>query len=82
MDSLQAMQEFLEHVLPLLIDYPEDMVLTKQTSGKRITFHLKVRQTDVGKVIGKHGQTIVAIRNLLAASAARHGEKAQLEIVE
>ncbi|MEP6672310.1 MAG: KH domain-containing protein [Chthoniobacter sp.] len=82
MDSLQAMQEFLEHVLPLLIDYPEEMVLTKQTSGKRTTFHLKVRQTDVGKVIGKHGQTIVAIRNLLAASAARPGEKAQLEIVE
>jgi predicted RNA-binding protein YlqC (UPF0109 family) len=81
-DSLQAMQEFLEHVLPMLIDYPEEMVLTKQTSGKRTTFHLKVRQTDVGKVIGKHGQTIVAIRNLLAASAARHGEKAQLEIVE
>ena len=76
------MQEFLEHVLPLLIDYPEDMVLTRHTSGKRTTFHLKVRQTDVGKVIGKHGQTIVAIRNLLAASAARHGEKAQLEIVE
>jgi predicted RNA-binding protein YlqC (UPF0109 family) len=33
-------------------------------------------------VIGKHGHTIIAIRNLLAAGAARHGEKAMLEIVE
>jgi uncharacterized protein len=81
-DSLQAMQEFLEYVLPLLIDHPEEMVLTRHTSGKRTTFHVKLRQTDVGKVIGKHGQTIVAIRNLLAATAGRHGEKAQLEIVE
>ena len=57
-------------------------MLTKQTSGKRTTFHLKVRQSDVGKIIGKHGQTIMALRNLLGATAARHGEKAQLEIVE
>jgi predicted RNA-binding protein YlqC (UPF0109 family) len=81
-DSLQAMQEFLEYALPLLIDFPEEMALTRHTSGRRTTFHLKVRQSDVGKIIGKHGQTIVALRNLLSATAARHGEKAQLEIVE
>lgn len=76
------MQEFLQYVIPLLIDYPEDMVITRHAGNKRTTFLLKVRQTDVGKVIGKHGLTIIALRNLLAASAARHGEKAQLEIIE
>lgn len=76
------MQEFLEFIIPLLIDYPEEMAITRHEGSKRATFLLKVRQSDVGKVIGKHGLTIIAIRNLLAASAARHGEKAQLEIVE
>ncbi len=76
------MQEFLEFVIPLLIDYPEEMALTRHEANKRATFHLKVRQSDIGKVIGKHGQTIIALRNLLAAGAARHGEKALLEIVE
>ena len=76
------MQEFLEYVIPLLIDLPEDMVLTRHEGNRRTTFLLKVRPGDVGKVIGKHGLTIIAIRNLLTASAARHGEKAQLEIVE
>ncbi len=76
------MQEFLQHVIPLLIDYPEDMTLTRHEDHKRTTFLLKLRQSDIGKVIGKHGLTIIAIRNLLAASAARHGEKAQLEIIE
>ncbi len=76
------MQEFLEFVIRSLIDYPDEMALTRHEGNKRTTFHLKVRQSDIGKVIGKHGQTIVAIRNLLAASAARHGERAQLEIVE
>jgi predicted RNA-binding protein YlqC (UPF0109 family) len=77
-----AMQEFLQYVIPLLVDYPEEMALTRHEGNKRTTFLLKLRQSDVGKVIGKHGLTIIALRNLLAASAARHGEKAQLEIVE
>jgi uncharacterized protein len=76
------MEEFLVFVLKQLVDYPDEMVLARTASGKRITFHLRLRQSDVGKVIGKHGQTIIAIRNLLAAAAARHGEKATLEIVE
>ncbi len=76
------MQEFLHYVIPMLIDFPEEMAITRHDENRRTTFLLKVRQSDVGKVIGKHGLTIIALRNLLAASAARHGEKAQLEIVE
>ena len=76
------MQEFLDFVLRHLIDYPDEMALTRHEGGKRTTFYLKLRQSDVGKVIGKHGQTIIAIRNLLNAAAMRHGERAQLEIVE
>ncbi len=76
------MQEFLDFVIRNLIDYPDEMVLTKVESPKKTVFFLRLRQSDVGKVIGKHGHTIIAIRNLLAAAAARHGEKAALEIVE
>lgn len=76
------MHEFLQFVIPLLIDYPEELVITQHETGKRVTFLLKLRQSDVGKIVGKHGLTITALRNLLAASAARHGAKAQLEIIE
>jgi predicted RNA-binding protein YlqC (UPF0109 family) len=76
------MQEFLDFVIRHLIDYPDEMVLTKFEANKKTVFRLQLRQSDVGKVIGKHGHTIIAIRNLLAAGASRHGEKAILEIVE
>ena len=76
------MQEFLDFVLRQLIDYPDDMILTKLEGNRKTIFKLQLRQSDVGKVIGKHGQTIIAIRNLLAAAAARHNERAILEIVE
>ena len=76
------MEEFLDFVLRQLIDYPDDMILTKLEGNRKTVFKLQLRQSDVGKVIGKHGQTIIAIRNLLSAAAARHGERAILEIVE
>ncbi len=78
-----AMQEFLDYVLRQLIDYPDEMVLLKsEGESKRTVFKVRLRQSDVGKVIGKHGHTIIAIRNLLSAAASRHGEKAVLDIVE
>lgn len=76
------MQEFLDFTLRQLIDFPEEMVLTKHEAPKKHIFKLQLRKSDIGKVIGKHGQTIIAIRNLLSAAASRHGERAALEIIE
>ncbi len=78
-----AMLEFLTYVLRQLIDFPEEMILVKTEGGpKKTVFKVRLRQSDIGKIVGKHGQTIIAIRNLLAAAAARHGERALLEIIE
>ena len=76
------MQEFLEFVLRHLVDFPDEMVLTTSEANKKTIFKLRVRQSDIGKVVGKQGQTILAIRNILNAAAARFGEKAVFAIVE
>jgi predicted RNA-binding protein YlqC (UPF0109 family) len=76
------MREFLEFVIRQLIEFPDDMVLTEIPSGRTTVFKLQLRRGDVGRVIGRGGQTIQAIRALLASSAARHGQRAILEIVE
>ena len=80
--SLGGMREFLEFVIRELIEFPDDIVLTEIPNGRMITFKLQLRRGDVGRVIGRSGQTIHAIRALLASSAARHGQRAVLEIVE
>ena len=77
-----GMREFLEFIIRELIEFPDDMVLTEIPNGRMITFKLQLRRGDVGRVIGRSGQTIHAIRALLASSAARHGQRAVLEIVE
>ena len=76
------MREFLEFVIRQLVDFPDEAIITEIPSGKTTVFRLQLRQSDVGRVIGRNGQTIQAIRALLSSSAARHGQRATLEIVE
>lgn len=76
------MKEFVEFIARALVDQP-DAVVVNEVEGERTTvFELRVGQGDLGKVIGKEGQTAKAIRTLLAAAAARKGKRAVLEILE
>jgi hypothetical protein len=74
--------QFLEFVIRQLVEYPDEVMLSEIPQGRFTLFRLQMRQNDVGRVIGRNGQTIRAIRALLASAAARHGQKATLEIVE
>jgi len=79
---LVCMKEFLEFVIRQLVEFPDDMVLTEIPGGKLTIFKVQLRQSDVGRIIGRNGQTIHAIRAMLNSSASRHGQRATLEIVE
>jgi predicted RNA-binding protein YlqC (UPF0109 family) len=76
------MKEFLEFIVRQLVEFPDEVMLSEIPSGRLTVFRLQMRQSDVGRIIGRNGQTIQAIRALLSSSAARHGQKATLEIVE
>ena len=80
------MQSFLEFVVRHLVDRPSDVTVLKvpqaESVGAASRYELRVAQGDVGIVVGKHGQTIEAIRSLAAASAARYAQRVQIEIVE
>ncbi len=76
------MKEFLEFIVRQLVEFPDEVMLSEIPSGKLTIFKLQMRRSDVGRIIGRNGQTIQAIRALLSSSAARHGQKATLEIVE
>ncbi len=76
------MEEFLRFVIGQLVEYPDEIVLTKTETAERVVFHLTARKSDVPRIIGKGGHTIQAIRTLLNAAAHRRGQKASVEILE
>ncbi len=76
------MKDFVEYIVKSIVDNP-DAVDVKEIEGSRTTvYELRVDQSDLGKVIGKAGNTAKSIRTLLAAGAARQGKRAVLEILE
>ncbi len=76
------MEEFLRYTIGTLIGNPDEMILSHTEAARKITFRLRIPKSETGKVIGRQGRTIAAIRGLLSAGAARHGQRALLQIEE
>ena len=77
------MQEFIEYAVKQLVDKPDEVDVQAIESDDTILFELRVGDGDFGKVIGKRGRNISAIRTILfAINAKAGGKRAQLEIID
>jgi predicted RNA-binding protein YlqC (UPF0109 family) len=76
------MKEFIEYMVKHLVDKPEEVQVNEIVGERTVVFELRVGDGDMGKVIGKHGQTARSIRILLSAAAAKQGKRSVLEILE
>ena len=76
------MQAFLEYVVKGLVQHPDEVTVTPVEREGTTVYELRLTAQDVGKVIGRQGMTITAIRSLLLAGSARKGLRCTLEIVE
>ena len=76
------MQAFLEYVVKGLVQRPEAVTITPVERAGATVYELRLDPSDVGKIIGRQGVTINAIRSLLQAGSAKKGLRCSLEIVE
>ena len=76
------MQAFLEYVVKGLVEHPNEVTVTPVDRNGLTIYELRLKPSDVGRVIGRQGMTINAIRSLLTAGSARKGLRCSLEIVE
>jgi len=76
------MKEFIENIARALVDHPDNVEVSEVEGEKTTVYELRVAQEDLGKVIGRKGQTAKAIRTLIAAVSAKKGKRALLEILE
>lgn len=77
-----TMKELVEYIARALVDYPEKVEVMAVESQMSVILELKVAPEDVGKVIGKGGQTAKAMRKILSAAATKLHKKSLLQIVE
>lgn len=74
------MKELVLRIVKGLADQPDQARVEETVNGGSTHLRLTVAESDKGKVIGKQGKVIKAIRNVVNASAAKAGKKASVEI--
>lgn len=75
-------QEFLEFVVKALVDHPEDVVVNRKIDEMGVLLTLDVNPEDMGKVIGRQGNTAKAIRTLLRVVGMKNNARVNLKVNE
>ena len=76
------MQAFLEQVVKGLVDHPDAVNITEVEQERTTVYELRLDPSDVGRVIGRSGRTVNAIRTLLQAGSAKAGKFTRLDIID
>jgi uncharacterized protein len=73
-------EQLILYLVRALVDHPDQVSLrASEVDGARL-YELKVSPDDVGKVIGRDGRTVGALRTLIGAAGQKQGQKVRLEI--
>lgn len=76
------MKKALEYIIAAIVDNPKEVEITEQEDNGIINFTIKVAPSDMGKIIGKNGKVIRAVRNVVKISAIKQNKKINIVLVE
>ena len=76
------MKEAVEKIVKALVGEPDSVEVTENTDGKNVRIQVRVAEHDMGRVIGREGRTVKAIRSILFAAGQKHGRRFHLDLVE
>ncbi len=75
------MRELVEFIVKALVDQPDAVQVRAIEGEQALVLEVKVAPDDVGKVIGKQGRIVNALRTVVKAAAVRTGKRVTIEIV-
>lgn len=76
------LENFVAFVAKSLVDYPDDVRVSSEVGDERTVIKIDCRKEDIGKIVGKRGKTIMAIRSLASGAAGRLQQKITVEVVD
>jgi hypothetical protein len=79
--SAADLDSLVEYLVKSLVENPDDVKIEKRVAGEGTTYDVTVHPDDTGKVIGRQGRVIKAIRVLVRAAASADGADATVEVV-
>jgi len=78
----KPMKELIEQIAKTIVEKPEEVQVRAIEGEHAVVIELRVDRDDIGKVIGKQGRTITAMRTILNAARAQKEKRQILEVIE
>ena len=75
------MRELVEYLTKSLVDEPEAVQVEEADAGRMTVYEVTVAEDEVGKIIGRQGKVIRAIRTVVKAAATRHGARVDVDVL-
>lgn len=81
--DIRKMESFVEYVVKSLVDNP-DQVEIASVDGEEgaVTIQVRCCKEDIGKIVGKRGKTIMAIRSLVSGAAGRQHKRVSVDVLD
>ena len=76
------MKEAVEKIVKSLVGDPDAVEITEHSDGQVTKFGVRVAPDDFGRLIGREGRTIKAIRSILYFGGLKHGRRYHLDLIE
>ena len=76
------MKALVELMAKSLVDNPEEVIVAEVDGERTAVFELRVAASDIGKVVGKQGNTARAMRTIMSAAGTKLEKRCVLEILD
>ncbi len=76
------MKKLLKYLVTALVDHPQSIKIEEKETGEQLLIELSVHPEDMGKVIGRGGKIINAIRRLIHILAIKRKKRVDIELAE
>ncbi len=74
-------ETLVKYLVTSLVDEPDSVGVARKESGSTVTYEISLAPDDVGKVIGRQGRIIKAIRTVVRAAASVNGDQVDVDVL-
>ncbi len=74
-------ETLVRYLVTSLVDNPDDVIVARKESGTTLTYEVSLNPEDIGKVIGRQGRIIKAIRTVVRAAASVNGDQVDVDVL-
>jgi hypothetical protein len=75
-------KDAVEKIIRSIVGEPDAVTVDEIVDGKNVRLEVRVAEHDMGRVIGREGRTVKAIRSVLFAAGQKQGKRFHLDLVE